>query len=91
VIEITHYGLQKSPISKDDDILLRLRFVARVFLKTGDGEILFGALYAGVAGSAKHASEIVADPAFLKANAEEAGMDLADQIGRAIDTKLNGK
>lgn len=88
VTEIQKYGWQKSPLSKDDDILLRMRIIAKVSLKSPKGGILWTGLIAGVASSAKHAQDIVNDPEFVTAGIKEAAQDLSWQLAGQLDVKL---
>lgn len=88
VAEIQKYGWQRSPLSKDNDILLRMRIIAKVSLKSPKGDILWTSQIAGIAASAKHAQDIVNNPDFVAIGIKEAAQDLSWQLTGQLDVKL---
>lgn len=89
--EILHYGLQKSPLSQGDNLLLRVRIIAKITLTVPGGGRLFEAQITGVASSAKTASEILADPGFVAKNSAEAAEDFTGELVRRLNAKLIAK
>lgn len=86
--EILGYGLQKSPLSQKDDILLRVRIIARIELVLPDKKVLLRTQITGVASTAAHAEDIVADPEFIAKGTAEAVKDLAWQLSVLMAPKL---
>ena len=86
--EILQYGLVKSPLSPKDDVLLRVRICAKITLKLANGSTLLETTINGIAATAKHADEILADPEFFAVSAKEAANNLADQLQVLLGKKL---
>lgn len=89
-VKIISYGLNKSPLTKGDDILLRVYIAAHVTLTAGDEE-LFAATYVGVASRAARAGEISQQPDFFTAGRHEAAMDFSIQLMAGLEPKLGKK
>jgi len=89
--EVLHYGLEKSPYSQGDDIKLRVRIIAKVTLKLGDGDSLWTTLITGTANTAKRAPEILEDPSFVSTGVQEAAKNLCEQVVVQLDQKLEGR
>lgn len=86
--EILSFGLQKSPLSQKDDILLRVRIIARIDLVLPDKKVLLRSQITGVASTAAYAKDIVADPEFIAKGTAEAVKDLTWQLSVLMAPKL---
>lgn len=86
-VRIVRYGLNKSPLSKGEEIWLRVAITAEVKLTEGNEEF-FRAEYTGVARLGARSKDILGSSDFFVIGRREAAEDLFQQVVNGLDIKV---